>query len=167
VPQSPQRDVVAVPLTVVRGVLAVIVTVVLIAGIGAFTWEHRERIFGHDPASEIQSVAYQSIFLISGATYFGRLAIQGDTYLLRDVFYLSAAPEAGERGQLVKRGNELQGPVEPMVIPARSVLFWENMRDDSDVVATIRLYKSGQVPALPAPSLRPTASATPQPSATR
>jgi hypothetical protein len=56
-----------------------------------------------------------------------------------------------------------------MVIPRDQILVIENMRDDSDVVAAIRLYKSGQAPALTPPpaTATPTSAPTAVPSTTR
>jgi hypothetical protein len=49
-----------------------------------------------------------------------------------------------------------------MLIPRQQVLFIENLRDDSDVVAAIRRFKSGQAPpAMPAPATAPPATAAP------
>jgi hypothetical protein len=55
-----------------------------------------------------------------------------------------------------------------MVIPARSVLFIENMRDDSEVIAAIRAFKAGVTPApqSAAPSTTAPTTAPTQPAAT-
>jgi hypothetical protein len=120
-------------------------------------------------AEVVDRDAYQAVFLTNGSTYFGKLQEQGDGwFLLTDVFYLSASDETGT--QLIKRGSEPQGPKEPMIIPRTQVLFIENLREDSDVVATIKRFKSGTLPAAtpppatPAPTLR---TATPSASPTR
>jgi hypothetical protein len=117
----------------------------------------------------IDRSAYQAVFLSNGSTYFGKLQEQGDGwFLLTDVFYLSASDETGT--QLIKRGSEPQGPKEPMIIPRTQVLFIENLREDSDVVTTIKRFKSGAPsaatppPATPAPTVR---TATPSASPTR
>ena len=103
----------------------------------------------------------------TGQAFYGKLAIvDADTYLLTDVFYLTN-DDNGQPTRLVRRGVEVFGPREPMVIVGRQVLFFENLRDDSDLVKGIRAIKSGQVPA--ATAAPPTAAATPtaRPSATR
>jgi hypothetical protein len=38
-----------------------------------------------------------------------------------------------------------------MIIPQGQVLFFENLRDDSDIVTAIKRFKSGQAPAATAP----------------
>jgi len=154
-----------------------LVAVVVIGLVGVLLWQLTSRALAGEER-RIDKTAYQAVFLLSSQVYFGHLTIEGDEYLLRDVFYLNAPAEGSQRGQLVKRGNELHGPTEPMIVPARSVLFWENMREDSEVAAAIRLYRSGQlpsaVPATPGPtSAAPiatasaTASASPSPSPSR
>jgi len=99
----------------------------------------------------------------------GKLEPQGDDwFLLSDVFYLSTSDQSGT--QLIKRGNEAQGPKEPMIISRASVLFIENLRDDSDIVALIKKFKSGQLPTATVPPVTPTTArpaATPSPSASR
>lgn len=129
-------------------------------------------LFAPGVAEVIDRSAYQAVFLTNGSTYFGKLQEQGDGwFLLTDVFYLSASDETGT--QLIKRGSEAQGPKEPMIIPRTQVLFIENLREDSDVVTTIKRFKAGGFPAAtpppatpppatPAPTVRPaTPSASP------
>lgn len=134
---------------------------------GVLLWQQTSRaLAGED--RRIDKTTYQAVFLLSSQVYFGHLTIEGDDYLLRDVFYLNPPAEGSQRGQLVKRGNELHGPTEPMIIPARSVLFWENMREDSEVAAAIRLYRSGQLPsATPVTPAATTAAPTPTPTPSR
>ncbi len=129
-------------------------------------------LFAPSAAEVIDRSAYQAVFLTNGSTYFGKLEPQGDQwFLLTDVFYLSVSDQSGT--QLVKRGSEPQGPKEPMIIPKDQVLFIENLREDSDIVAAIKRFKSGQVPsATPlsptaAPTSTPTATVRPSPSPTR
>src|SRR5204862_3040794 len=120
-------------------------------------------LFAPDAAEVIDRSLYEAVFLPNGSTYFGKLQPQGDQwFLLSDVFYLSTSDQSGT--QLIKRGNESQGPKEPMIIPRDQVLFIENLRDDGDIVTLIKKFKSGQLPtatappATPSPSSRPTAT---------
>jgi hypothetical protein len=125
-------------------------------------------LFAPSAAEVIDRNAYQAVFLVNGATYFGKLEEQGDNwFLLSDVFYLSASDQTGT--QLIKRGSEPQGPREPMIIPKQQVLFIENLRDDSDIVTLIKKFKSGQLPAATPPpaTLAPTTAPTPAPSTAR
>jgi len=142
----------------------VLVGVVLLA---AVVWNQRERLFGRPLGAEIDPAAYQALFLTGGQVYFGKASAVGDHYLLSDVFYLASSDgaQAGQApGQLIKRGRELHGPREPMVVPNSSVLFLENLRDDGDVATAIRKFKAGEIPAAtptpvpPTPSVRPSAT---------
>jgi hypothetical protein len=169
--RPPRRDdAIAIPISAVRRIIVALAALVVVLLIVIVVWQQAGRVFAGEER-RIDKTTYQAVFLVSSQVYFGHLTIEGGDYLLRDVFYLNASGEGTQRGQLVKRGNELHGPTEPMVVPARSVLFWENMRDDSEVAAAIRLFRSGQLPSAapvtPAPtSAAPTATATRSPSPT-
>lgn len=96
---------------------------------------------------------YQSVFLTNGQVYFGKLADFTDTYVtLTDVYYLqvSQAPIQGSKEQqaqaqpqisLVKLGSELHGPLDEMKINRSQVLFFEDMKEESQVVKAIRSYQ--------------------------
>lgn len=172
---QPRRDdTIAISIGAVRRLLLLVVALLVIVALASLLVTQRDRLFGGEDR-RVDHSTYQAVFLVSSQVYFGRLTIDGDDYLLRDVFYLNAPQEGSSAGQLVKRGNELHGPVEPMIIPAKSVLFFENMRDDSQVLAAIRAFKSGAtpapVPATSAPAVPTAPAATPSrppsPSATR
>jgi hypothetical protein len=157
--RPPRRDdTIAIPLSTIRRTLIAIAAIVVLILVAVVLWRSASGALAGEER-RIDKSTYQAVFLLSSQVYFGHLTIEGDDYLLRDVFYLNPPAEGSQRGQLVKRGNELHGPTEPMIVPARSVLFWENMRDDSEVAAAIRLYRSGQLPS-PVPA---TASATTAP----
>lgn len=165
---KPSSDSIAIPLGTLLRIAAAALAVLVVAVIVGVIWTQRDRIFA-DEDRRVDHSTYQAVFLTSSQAYFGKLTIEGSDYLLRDVFYLNA-PQQGGTSQLVKRGNELHGPTEPMIIPANAVLFWENIRSDSDVMIAIRAFKSGATPA-PAPTTAatppPTASASARPSASR
>lgn len=120
-------------------------------------------LFAPSAAEVIDRDLYQAVFLTNGSTYFGKLQQQGDDwFVLTDVYYLSAGADSAP--QLIKRGSEPQGPREPMIIPMLQVLFIENLRDDSEIVAAIKRFKSGLAPLPTAPpaTARP-ATAAPSP----
>lgn len=135
--------------------------------------KNQDRLFGLREAAYVDATTYQALFLTGGQAYFGKLEIQGEVYLLRDVYYLNAPQESTQSlGQLLRRGSELHGPIEPMVVPASSVLFFENMRQDSQIMVAIRQIKSGNTTTPPpaattAPAATPARTATPAPSASR
>ena len=155
---QPRNDVVAIPVGALRRLVIWLIAIAIIAVIAAVIWQQKDRFAG--ASAPIDKGAYQSVFLVTNQVYFGKLQIDGDNYLLTDVFYLSQPADPSAKGQLVKRGNELHGPKEPMVIPSRSVLFMENMRDDSEVVTAIKAFKAGGASA-PAPTPAPAAPAAP------
>jgi len=96
---------------------------------------------------------YQAVFLDNGQVYFGKIvSIQGGYIDLSQVYYVasnsngspsqsSAQGSAGSGGaatiSLVKLGNELHGPTDEMFIAEPHVLFYENLRPDSQVVQSI------------------------------
>lgn len=105
---------------------------------------------------------WQAVFLNNGQVYFGHLARNGFNYWkLSDAYYIQvtkvpAAPQPqpetkpGEkktetpqqpqeetRTTLVKITSDMHGPENAMFIPSNNILFWQNLRGDSDVVRTI------------------------------
>jgi hypothetical protein len=158
----------------IRRVVLTFVLLGLLAVVALFGRQAFQRPPGI--ADQIDRNAYQSVFLASGQVYFGHATVGDDSITLTDVFYFSLNADASQPqqvGQLVKRGSELYGPREPMLIELRQVLFVENLRDDSQVVAAIKRFKSGEQPAATAapqatqPPATPTPTTTPKPSASR
>lgn len=168
------KDSIVIPVSALRRiflmllVLIALIVLVLIARTQLFRAGFA-TLFAPGAAELIDRSAYQAVFLTNGATYFGTLREQGsDWFVLSDVFYLSVSEESG--AQLIKRGSEPQGPREPMIIPRDQVLFIENLRDDSEIVTTIKRFKAGELaprtapPQTPAQTTRPSTLA---PSPTR
>ncbi len=157
---------VAIPVGAIRRIVLGALILGVVGVLALLGWQLRERVVPA-PSAVIDGSMYQAVFLVTNQVYFGKLQVDGDRYLLSDVYYLSQPADPNVRGQLVKRGTELHAPKDPMIIPARSVLFIENMRDDSEVALAIRQQKSGQggSPATPPPAtVVPSASARPSPS---
>ena len=149
-----------------------VLLVLMVVAIAGLIYVGRGLI-GRPPsaADQLDRNAYQVVFMSTGQAFYGRLTIaDAETYLMSDVFYL-VTNETGQPGRLVKRGAEVFGPREPMVIFARQVLFFENLRDDSELMNGIRALKAGQgtAPGSPAPTVAPTAATTAsaRPSASR
>src|SRR5256886_11585868 len=170
------KDAVVIPVSALRRifvmllVLIALILVVLVVRTQLFR-AGISTLFAQSAADVIDHNVYQAVFLTTDSTYFGKLQDQGsDWFLLTDVFYLSTSDQSGT--QLIKRGNEPQGPREPMIIPRDQILFIENMRDDSDIVSLIKRFKSGQLPVATPPPTNPTAAPStahprPMPSPTR
>jgi hypothetical protein len=164
------QNAIVVPLSALRRIfvmlliLILLILVVLVARTQLFR-TGIASLFAPSAAEVIDRSAYQAVFLTGGATYFGKLQPQGDAwFLLTDVFYLSASDQS-TAPQLIKRGSEAQGPKEPMIIPKDQILFIENLRDDGDIVALIKRFKSGQLPATTPPPPSPAATTRPTPTA--
>ncbi|HEY8108442.1 MAG TPA: hypothetical protein VIF43_00275 [Patescibacteria group bacterium] len=96
---------------------------------------------------------YQAVFLTNGQVYFGKLSgLGGDYVTLTDAYQVqsqgnvanpSPAPDAQSRLTLARIDqNDLTRPEQKMTIAKTSVLFWENMQDDAEVVKKIDELKS-------------------------
>ena len=113
-------------------------------------------INGNSEKDLIKTDKYQAVFLDSadGQVYFGQLDVYNDDlYTLSDIFYVRVQqpiqPE-GENQQaqpnisLAKLGSELHGPEDFMFIQKDKVLYWENLKDDGQVVsAIVDYYENG------------------------
>lgn len=95
----------------------------------------------------------QAVFLNGSNTpYFGKITTINDKMIrLVDIYYLrvnqqiqpdgTAAADKDQPLVLVKLGCEIHGPSDAMVINQEQVFFWENLSDDSKVVAGIKEVK--------------------------
>jgi hypothetical protein len=155
----------------IRRVFAVLLVIAVLALLAVLGRQYLQRSPG--TAEQIDRNAYQAVFLTGGQVFFGHAAVGPESLALTDVFYLAPNTDTSQPqqlGSLVKRGSELHGPREPMLIEMRQVLFVENLRDDSQVVSAIKRFKSGEQPApapQPATPTQAPATATPRPSASR
>lgn len=100
----------------------------------------------------IKKDKYQAVFLsdTSGQVYFGKLkSLNNRYYELTDIYYVkvenAVQPDrnntAAQNISLAKLGNELHGPEDVMYISKDKVLFWENLKDDGQVVKAITEFK--------------------------
>jgi hypothetical protein len=119
---------------------------------------------------------YQAVFLTSqdGQVYFGKLkAFNSQYYKLSDIFYVRVENKIQPEGQaqanstasqqsisLAKLGNELHGPDDEMFISKDKVLFWENLKEDGQVVKAIREYKKNPDAANKANTTAPATTGT-------
>ncbi len=117
-------------------------------------------IFGGNK-SLVKSDKYQAVFLDNGQVYFGKLSSVNKDYVrLTDIYYLQVQQQvqpvqrngndSGNQNQpqaqisLAKLGNELHGPEDEMFILRSKIVFWENLKDDGQVVRAITDYKNGK-----------------------
>lgn len=125
--------------------LAFIIGVLLIVALGFKAYwllskgaaEVRERI---------KQATYQAVFLDDKQIYFGKLRDIDSQYpILDDVYYVKLESEDAASGRLVKLGQEEpHNPYDQMIINRDHILFWENLKDDSQVIQTIRNLKLNQ-----------------------
>lgn len=132
------------------------VVMFLALGLAFMGWLYLERLKPRTDNPVVEK--YQAIFLTNGQVYFGKITKETNNYLvLREIYYLqvtqpSLQGSADQKQQqfaqkqepqisLVKLGNELHGPEDEMFISRSQLLFYENLKENSQVVKAIRDYK--------------------------
>lgn len=130
--------------------------VLLVLGLAFMGWLYLGRLKSGAENPIVEK--YQAIFLTNGQVYFGKIAKETNNYLvLREIYYLQVTQpplqgSADQRQQqstqkqepqisLVKLGNELHGPEDEMFISRSQLLFYENLKENGQVVKAIRDYK--------------------------
>lgn len=96
----------------------------------------------------VDTSKYQAVFLEGGQVYFGKINdLNKDYVTVNNIYYLRVNEQAAEGQQqaqqdisLAKLGCELHGPQDLMVINRSQVTFWENLKDDSQVVNAINEF---------------------------
>lgn len=162
------QNAIVVPISAIRRIFVMLLVLVALIVVLLIVRAQLSRtgvsLFDPGAAEVIDRNGYQAVFLTGGQVYFGRLQQQGSLYfVLYDVFYLSNPSDANAQPQLIKRGSEIQAPVDPMIIPAGQILYLENLRPDGQVATAIRRFKAGEIPS--ATLTPPTAvPSTPRPS---
>lgn len=137
------------------GSLTIIVLLLLVLGGGVGIIMRYKTSQKLTYSNDIKKNQFQAIFLTNGQVYFGKINSIGPEYMkLGNVYYLqvqqSVQPStdnkaaaqsttaANQNLSLAKLGGELHGPEDSMYIAQKQVLFWENMKDDSQVVKAIK-----------------------------
>lgn len=135
----------------------IIIVVLVLAGLAAGAWWYFKMRSpnGDNPLGDlqddaatndvqVQSGAYQAVFLDNGQVYFGELGSRRDGfYRLSSVYYMKyrSNPQAGDAAasdvELVKLGSEVHAPDDFMDINETHVLFIEDLRSDSKVAKAI------------------------------
>ncbi len=132
-------------MTRVIGAVIILIVIIWLVITGVSKWRAKET-----PA--LNGNSYYAVFLTNDQVYFGHLTNVDDRYLtLTSIYYLKAADSlqansaasstAATADQskltLIKLGNEIHGPKDNMQINRQNVLFYEELKDDSQVVKTI------------------------------
>lgn len=115
--------------------IASIVLVVAILGfVGWTVWSN-----GKSGQTGIDSSKYQSIHLMDGKIYFGKLSVQSnESFKLTNVYYLdipvadaeSANSNAAANPSLVRLSKAIYGPDDEMIIAKDQVLYFQNLTSD-------------------------------------
>jgi hypothetical protein len=103
---------------------------------------------------QIDSSRYQAVFLTNGQVYFGKLHdYYGNRPYMTDVYYFQGSNAGGasqsSTQQLRKLGQEVHGPEQKLILNKDSILFVENLREDSSVVSAIAKGSDGETTANP------------------
>jgi hypothetical protein len=132
---------------VVAAVLITSVTILLLALV-VYTVSYKNN---DSTDSKVKTGQYQAVFLNSadGQVYFGKLkTLNAKYYQLNDIYYVrvnQVQPDKNQQAQtnisLAKLGNEIHGPEDVMYINKDDVMFWENLKEDGQVVKAIREYQ--------------------------
>lgn len=131
----------------------IVLIFVFVLGGSFFLLKDRLDILGANVSGTLPTSGYQAVFLSSGQVYFGKLE-QGQGWLvLKDVYYLQVEQniqQGLQQGQLpsnfqlVKLGSEIHGPEDVMYIDSKNILFWENLKSDSQVMQAIERYRQNK-----------------------
>ncbi len=138
--------------TVLLGIALLLVALALYAGLAS----------PHTESKQINTKEYQAVFLTNGQVYFGKVTDLNSKYLvLNNVFYIennSSSSSSTTQAQnsnytLRKLGTtELHMPEDKMVVNRDTVTFWENLKDNSQVVTKINEYYKNPAAASSTPS---------------
>lgn len=96
----------------------------------------------------VDTSKFQAVFLNNGQVYFGNIKELNKAYLnMENIYYLRVSQQvqpgkqdAANDVSLVKLGCELHGPEDSMVLNRDQVTFWENLKDDGQVVKAVSEY---------------------------
>ena len=135
---------------VVIKTISTIVGILVILTLFYFGKDTLMRTFGFDGFDKKLNDAYSAVFLTNGQVYFGKIAEKDKSeILLKEVYYLQVNDNANQaleavsqaRFNLVKLGSELHGPTDELYINRDQVIFYEYLRNDSQVLELIKNYK--------------------------
>ncbi len=124
---------------------------VLLAGVAIFLGTSSSGKYAENAL--LEKDRYQAVFLNGGQVYFGKVnGLNNRFMVLEDIYYLRVNQQVQPNQStntnqntdisLAKLGNELHGPQDRMVINRDQVMFWENLKDDGQVVKAISDYKA-------------------------
>lgn len=107
--------------------------------------------FNSTESKQLEPARYQAVFLTNNQVYFGKVTSLNDkSVVLTDVFYIETPNNSNQNNASASNTNytlrklgdsELHAPEDKMVISRSQVIFWENLKDSSQVVTKIKEYK--------------------------
>jgi len=131
-------------------VIGVVIILLAIGFGGKYLWSQIKS----GSVASLNSSSYYAVFLSNDQVYFGHLSDVNNQYVsLKDIYYLQLAQplqstdakdtttlldNSKQQLTLIKLGKELHAPKDEMKINRDSVLFYEELKDDSKVVQTIK-----------------------------
>ena len=127
--------------------------VCVIAIVAALVWlDSNFNVLASSQANKQARAQLQAVFLSNGQVYFGALSRHGVGYWrLDNAHYVQVSkvpsapsPEAPTgsaqeetRTTLMKASDDMHRPHGTMFIPAATILFWQNLQNDSPIVQAI------------------------------
>ncbi len=128
-------------------VKAFVILAVVLAILGAAWWMLGK--FSAGLPGYIDTSKYQSVLLSNNNAFYGKISeMTTDHIVLKDVFYIqqptATEGEDANKFELIKRGDELHGPYDSMLINRSQVIYVENLKDDGKVAQTIKSYQSSK-----------------------
>lgn len=122
--------------------------VIIAVGLGIFWWMKRTGA----ASINLSSDKYQAVFVSNGQTYYGKLhAFESNYPYLTEVYYLALQPQqefnttptpAPQNFTVYSLIQDLHGPEDKIVFNKQSILFVEELRDDSSVLQAINNIKA-------------------------
>ena len=107
-----------------------------------------QQLNNNNLMSGVNSQQYQAVFLTNGQAYFGKITSINNSFLqISHIYYLQAQqsvqPKTSSQANLslVKLGSEIHGPEDNMYIARSQILFYENLKDNGQVVKAINNQK--------------------------
>jgi hypothetical protein len=140
---------------------------ILLGGLfGGLVWSTYRTTLDTDSAL-LGSSTYVAAFLDSNQVFFGKVESLGHDYVvLTHVYYLQQTGDTNNPGFILqKSGSELHGPKDEMFVNRNHILLIQPLRDDSQVVATIKKSEEAQKNPAPATTGQPATPEVPAPAA--
>lgn len=116
-------------------ILGSVLIVIILAIVGWLVWSKSQS-----SETGIDSSRYQSIHLMDGKIYFGKLSVQNDeAYKLTNVYYLdipvvdtttTTQTTESTNPSLVRLSKAIYGPEDEMIITKSQVLYFQNLTAD-------------------------------------